>query len=100
MNREAQVKAMIAEIMHRNAEKLKGHKVYLFGSRAMGAARERSDFDIGVSGTHALPLPVFFDIEDQLEALPTLYKIDWMDFNRASEHFRKRAMQHTELLHE
>lgn len=99
MDREAEVKAMISSVMRQNADKLKGHKVYLFGSRATGSARERSDFDVGVWGEEALPLPVFFEIEDQLEALPTLYRIDWLDFNRVSDRFRERAMRHKELIY-
>lgn len=100
MNREAEIKAMIVDVMNRNASTLKDHKVFLFGSRATGKSKQRSDFDIGVLGKDALPLSVFFNIEDQLDALPTLYKIDWMDFNKASDRFRKRAMQQIEVLHE
>ncbi|MEE9398126.1 MAG: nucleotidyltransferase domain-containing protein [Methylococcales bacterium] len=100
MNREAEIKSMIADVMHRNTSKLKDHKVFLFGSRATGKAKQRSDFDIGVLGEDPLPLSVFFTIEDQLEALPTLYKIDWMDFNKVSDRFRKRAMQQIEVLYE
>jgi predicted nucleotidyltransferase len=76
MNREAEIKAMIVDVLNRNASKLKDHKVFLFGSRATSESKQRSDFDIGVLGEDALPLSVFFIIEDQLETLPSLYKID------------------------
>jgi hypothetical protein len=40
-----------------------------------------------------------YAIEDQLEDLPTLCKIDWVDFNRASPRVRERAMQKVEMIH-
>jgi predicted nucleotidyltransferase len=99
MDREAEIKKMIAEVMHRNAERLRGHKVFLFGSRTTGNARSHSDFDIGVVGEAPLSLSDFYDIEDQLDELPTLYKIDWVDFNRASPRFSERAARQIEVLH-
>lgn len=99
MNREAEILAMIAGVMARNAERLRGRRVLLFGSRASGKARPRSDFDLGVMGDEPLPLEDFYAIEDQLDALPTLYKIDWVDLNRASPRFRERALRQTETLY-
>lgn len=99
MTREAEIKAMIADLMHRNAPRLQGHRVFLFGSRATGRARANSDFDIGVIGDAPLPLQDFYAIEDQLDDLPTLCMIDWVDFNRASPRFRERALQKVELIH-
>lgn len=99
MNRETEIRNMIAGIMQRNAECLRGHRVFLFGSRASGNAGPHSDFDIGVVGDAPLPLKDFFSIEDQLDDLPTLYKIDWVDFNRTSPRFRERAMLRTENIH-
>jgi len=91
---------MIIDVMRRNRHKLRKHKVFLFGSRATGSARKQSDFDIGVYGQKPLPLRDFYDIETQLDELPTLYKIDWVDVNKASTQFRGQAMQRTEVLYE
>lgn len=99
MDREREIRNMITEVMKRNASLLHGHRVFLFGSRATGNAGRHSDFDVGVLGNEPLPLNDFFVIEDQLDDLPTLYKIDWVDFNRASPRFRERAMQQVERLH-
>jgi predicted nucleotidyltransferase len=99
MTREAEIKAYIAEVMHRNADRLRGHRVFLFGSRATANSRPNSDFDVGIIGDAPLPLGDFYAIEDQLDELPTLYKIDWVDFNRASSHFRERAMRQVEVIH-
>ena len=99
MNRETEIKAQIAEVMHRNADRLRRHRVFLFGSRVTGNARPYSDFDIGVIGDEPLPLDDFYAIEDQLDDLPTLYKIDWVDFNRVSPRFSERATQQVEVIH-
>ncbi len=46
-------------------------EVILFGSRAKGTARERSDIDIAVSGVEDFDLLV-----EEVENLPTLYSVD------------------------
>jgi predicted nucleotidyltransferase len=99
MNRETEIKAQITDLMRRNADRLRGHRVFLFGSRVTGGSRLHSDFDIGVIGDEPLPLDDFYAIEDQLDDLHTLYKIDWVDFNRVSPRFSERAMQQMEVIH-
>jgi predicted nucleotidyltransferase len=99
MDRQTEIKTLIADVMRRNADILRGHRVFLFGSRATGGARTHSDFDVGVVGEEPLPLKDFYAIEDQLDELPTLYKIDWVDFNRVSPRFKERAMQQVEMIH-
>jgi len=100
MNREEQVKLMISDVMRRFAPQLCGHKVVLFGSRAGGKPRPRSDFDVGVIGDEPLPVKVFYEIDDMLENLPTLYRIDWVDLNKAAPSLRKRALDHAEVIYE
>ncbi len=92
-SREKQVKELIKEQISKFARQLGNRKVVLFGSRATGTSRTRSDFDIAVYGDEALPLPVFYEIEDSLEKLPTLYKIDWVDLQRTSGAFKKEALK-------
>ncbi len=46
-------------------------KMILFGSRAKGTERERSDIDIAVSGTEDFEL-----LLEEIEDLPTLYTVD------------------------
>ena len=48
----------------------------LYGSRAKGTALERSDIDIAVSGVKD-----FSALEEELEVLPTLYKIDTVNLD-------------------
>ncbi len=54
-------------------------RIVLFGSRARGDNRERSDIDIAVYG---LPKPAWSDFEDAVDALPTLLNFDLIDMNR------------------
>jgi len=94
---------MIEEIRARvrgMGEALRGHTVVLFGSRAAGAARPRSDFDVGVTGAQPLPLRTFFALQDELENIETLYRIELVDLQAASERFRTDALRHAVILYE
>ena len=99
-SRETEIKELIQHRFQQMAPLLRGHKVYLFGSRARGRAGPRSDFDIGVLGDEPLPLRDFYAIEEALDELLTLFRIDWVDLNRAPPQFRERAMQAAEILYE
>jgi predicted nucleotidyltransferase len=98
--RECQVRMMIIDVLEANADRLRGRKVVLFGSRARGTARPRSDFDVGILGEIPLPLNDFYAIEDMLDELPTLYRIELVDFARVSERFRRRALEQVEVLYD
>lgn len=49
-------------------------EVVLYGSRAKGTARERSDIDIAVSGVER-----FDELVEKVEDLPTLYQVDLLN---------------------
>ena len=51
-------------------------KVILYGSRAKGTVRERSDIDIAVSGVDNFELLV-----EKVEELPTLYSVDMVNMD-------------------
>ncbi len=57
--------------MRQFAPQLRGHRVILFGSRASGTARLRSDFDVGVIGDEPLPVKVFYEIDDMRAQIVT-----------------------------
>lgn len=80
-------------------DELAGYTVYLFGSRATGSARERSDFDIGVYGARRLPLKTFHRIDDMLEQVRTLCRIDWVDLHETSARFRREALKNAKVLY-
>ncbi len=90
---------MAQECLRAAAGQLAGYRVVLFGSRATGRATARSDFDLGVVGDSPLPLARFYHVGDRLQALPTLYTIDWVDLNRVSPAFRRRALAEGRLVH-
>ncbi len=68
-------------------------KIFLFGSRVDGSAQERSDYDIGIMSTKDLPMRKLGKIREEIENLPTLYKIDIVDFRNVSENFYAVAMK-------
>ena len=100
MNREKAIKLEIQQQLKKVGGRLKGYKVILFGSRASGHAGPRSDFDVGIIGDHPIPLTTFYHIGDLLNAIETLYTIDWVDLNRVSPAFRREAMKKMEALYE
>lgn len=51
-------------------------KVILYGSRAMGNARERSDIDIAVKGVEDFEL-----LREKVDDLPTLFTVDLLNLD-------------------
>ena len=80
------------------SSELRGYRIVLFGSRAAGNARERSDFDIGIIGDEPVSLQTFYRIDDLLENIETLYKIDFVDLNRAFPSLKAEALKAMEPL--
>lgn len=97
--RDREIREMLTRTLRTNAARLRGHKVVLFGSRATGNAKALSDYDLGVIGETPLPLEDFFIIEDMLDELPTLYRIDWVDMARVSDEFRANALKKVEVIY-
>ena len=93
------VKEEIRKVCARMEADLRGYRVVLFGSRVSGGATDRSDFDIGILGEAPLPLSTFYKMEELIEEIPTLYRIDWVDLNRVSPGFLNEAMKHKEILY-
>jgi uncharacterized protein len=76
---------------------LSQYKVFFFGSRVKGNADERADIDIGIEGPE-IPSHIKLEIEEELENLPILYKIDFVDFNNVDEDFKKIAKKYVEYI--
>jgi len=74
------------------------YKVFFFGSRVTGGGNERSDIDIGIEGSEPVPLKIMFEIEEEIEKLPVLYKIEIVDFRKTSPKFQDVAKKHIEFL--
>ena len=70
-----------------------GYRVFLFGSRGSGTPREGSDIDVGIEGAEPISSGALAAIQDEIDALPTLYKIEIVDFSRVTETFKKVARE-------
>ncbi len=99
MSREEVILEAISKGLEGFADQLAGHTVVLFGSRARRNHDEKSDFDLGVYGQDPLPLKVFYAIGDYLDNLPTLYRIDWVDLNRADTALREAALRNSVVVY-
>jgi uncharacterized protein len=87
-DREAELRGTAKEIIYRYLPKDQ-YKVFLFGSRAKGTNRDRSDFDIAIEGIASIPGHVKLAIGDALDKIPTLYSFDVVDMKTAGAKFRE-----------
>ena len=74
-------------------DEIKEYAVFVFGSRADGTAHQRSDIDIGILGKQALPAFIKLDIEEQLEESNIPLRVDFVDFNKVDQAFKKEALK-------
>lgn len=91
------LKKEILEILEKHLDVSK-YRVFFFGSRVGGIGSERSDIDVGIEGPEPIPSKIKFEIEDEIENLLTLYKIEIVDFRRVPSKFREVALQKIELI--
>ncbi len=96
MNRKQQIKAMIKQVI---ASHLSGnYKAFIFGSQAGLPELIRADIDVGIDAERDLTLREESLIWNALDDMPTLYKFDLVDFNKAEEKFKKIALQNIEMI--
>ena len=87
----------VEDVQHIAARVIRSHlsnpafRIFLFGSRAAGTARPRSDIDIGIEGPSPVPYETMATIAEDLEDVRSLYSIDVVDFRRVPERFRQVA---------
>lgn len=74
------------------------YKVFFFGSRVAGKGDDRSDIDIGIEGEKPVSDDLLMVIKEEIDALPILYKIDLVDFQRTSMKFKQFAKSAIEAL--
>lgn len=72
------------------------YKLFFFGSRVIGRGTERSDIDIGIIGPDSVKGKILADIEEEIEQLPILYKIEIVDFSHVDTKFKKVALLKSE----
>jgi predicted nucleotidyltransferase len=79
---------ILADATNIIASHLPDARIFLFGSRAKGDARETSDFDIAVDAGSKISLGVIARIKDEIDELRTLKSIDIIDLNRVNPKFK------------
>jgi len=75
---------------------IKSSRLFFFGSRGAAQGSDRSDIDIGIEGDNKIPYEVMYEIREDLENLPILYKLEIVDFKKVSPDFKKVALQNIE----
>ena len=66
----------VIEEVTRLCREFRAKKILLYGSRAKGTARERSDIDIAVTGVED-----FDTLAEAVENLPTFYSVDLLNLD-------------------
>jgi predicted nucleotidyltransferase len=91
------LKKEILEIVGQEID-LNKYRVFFFGSRVENKGTEHSDIDVGIEGPQPIPIEKLLNIQEKIENLPTLYKIEIVDFCRVVPKFREVAKQRIEIL--
>jgi uncharacterized protein len=71
------------------------YRLFLFGSRAKEVSSDKSDIDIGILANTRITGRQMLTIQEKLEQIPTLLKIDVVDFNAVDDEFKKIALKDT-----
>lgn len=95
--RESVLKKEILKIIKRHLDP-RDYRVFFFGSRIAGTGDEHSDIDLGIEGPGIIPISTFAKIREDLDTIPTLYKIDVVDFYNAPDEFRQIAKNKIQFL--
>ena len=77
---------------------LKDYKIFFFGSRVRGDNFERADIDLGIEGSEEISAEIILEIKEDIEKIPTLYKIDVVDFKKVSKKFKREAFKNIEYV--
>jgi predicted nucleotidyltransferase len=96
MDRRAQILSWIKEIIQKNMSGK--YSAFIFGSQANSGQLKRSDIDIGIIADVPISVQQLCSINEAIEQLPMLYKIDVVNFNEADEKFKTVALRNIELL--
>jgi predicted nucleotidyltransferase len=94
-----EIESSVVAIIRRHMSAGMRYKVFLFGSRATGCETERSDHDVGIEAEGNIPFGVLSEIRLEVDELPTLRKVDVVDFARVSAAFKAVAKEQTKALY-
>lgn len=76
---------MVLDILQKNIPE---REVWVFGSRARGAAKPYSDLDLAVIGEQPLSLSVLATLTDDFAESDLPFRVDLVDWATTSERFR------------
>lgn len=71
-------------------ERVADRPVWVFGSRATGKARRRSDLDLAVGGESPLSLRIRTQLADDFDRSDLPMRVDVVDLNAITLEFRER----------
>ena len=77
------VQAILAEHLPASA------RIRVFGSRATGRAKPRSDLDLAIDAGRPLTLPEMANLSDAFEESDLPFRVDIVDFATLSDSFRE-----------
>ncbi len=97
INRRAQIKQWLKTTLEENLRDI-SYRAFIFGSQANRSDLIRSDIDVGILADDEIPSINLVKINNAIEDLPMLYKIDLVDFKQVSENFRTVALKNVEWL--
>ena len=80
----------IAEIVRRETKG--NYRLFLFGSRASDGHDPKADIDIGIIADKPVEAKTMVSIKERLEQIPTLLKIDFVDFSKVCQEFKDISM--------
>ncbi|MDC0308942.1 nucleotidyltransferase domain-containing protein [bacterium] len=68
-------------------------RLFLFGSRADKTNDARADVDIGILAGNPINAKQLFTIREKIDEIPTLLKIDFLDFAAVDDKFQNVALK-------
>lgn len=99
---EERKKALAPKVIEIAKKHLKGKhfKLFFFGSRVNGKPSARSDFDIGIESFEEIRAEAYLNIQDEIGRLPVMQEVQFVDFRKVDDEFRKIALKKTEVFYE
>jgi predicted nucleotidyltransferase len=86
----SEISKEVAKIVRREVKL--DFRLFLFGSRADKTNDARSDVDIGILAGNPISAKSLFTIREKIDEIPTLLKIDFLDFAAVDDEFRNVAL--------
>ena len=88
---DSEIIEKVAKIVRREVKQ--EFRLFLFGSRAEKTNDVRSDVDIGILAGNPISAKQLFTIREKIDEIPTLLKIDFLDFAAVDDEFQNVALK-------